>query len=190
VAFAPDVAITFSTQAPKATPAIVAKVTPVSGQTAVSSVSLAFPKAFGFNEQFRPARCQPMAEAARACPDSSRIGSVEAESLLGPGTGSVYLTQDFRLVAFASALAGAIQITAGGTISIGPDGGFAVDFTKLPNLPLNSITLSLDGGKGALLKNPRRCRIYRLPTRAVSHNGEVSESVVQAPVTGCATPSR
>ena len=188
MAFTPAIAIDVSTHAARERPAITSTITTSSGQSAIASVSVAFPKAFGFNERFHPPRCQPEEEADRACPDGSRIGTIDAESQFGPATGSVYITQDFRLVAFASAAGGAVQIKAEGTISVTPDDGFAVNFTGLPNLPVSSVRLALLAGELSLLKLPATCGSFKLPVVFTSHAGEHAEATPSIAVTGCPEP--
>jgi hypothetical protein len=185
MAFTPAIAIDVSSHAARARPAITSTITTTSGQSAISSVSVAFPKAFGFNERFHPPRCQADEEADRACPEGSRIGTIDAQSQFGPATGNVYITQDFRLVAFASAAGGAVQIKADGAISITPEDGFAVTFTGLPNLPISSVRLVFSEGDRALLKLPASCGTFRLPVAFTAHSGERAEASPSLNVTGC-----
>jgi hypothetical protein len=188
VPFAPVIAIELSTPVPKAPPAITSTVTLPDGDSAIASVSLVFPKAFGFNERFHPQRCQPDDEAARTCPEASRIGSVAADSPLGSGSGGIFLSDDFRLLVFADALGGAIQIKAEGNIRIAPSGGFLVTFSGLPDLPLRSVDLNFDGDDRALVKNPTRCAVYQLPVHFVAHDGSEAEASPELPITGCVDP--
>jgi hypothetical protein len=188
VPFAPAVAIELSTPVPKSAPAITATVTQASGESTISRLAVEFPKAFGYNERFTLPRCGKAAEAAEACPDGSRIGAVSATSPLGAASGSVYITEDFRLVAFASAFGGLVKIKVIGTVSIASTGGFAVGFTGLPDLPLNSVKLALDGGGKGLLKNPARCGTYSLPTKFEAHDGSRAQADPTIAITGCKPP--
>jgi hypothetical protein len=185
MAFTPAIAIDLSTHASRARPAITSTIQLPSGQSAIDSVSVAFPSAFGFNERFHPPRCRASDEQNRTCPDGSRIGTISAESQYGPATGSVYITQDFRLVAFATAAGGAVAIKATGTISITPDDGFAVTFTGLPNLAISSVRLAFDDGDLALLKTPATCGTFTLPVVFTSYAGERAEAAPSVDVTGC-----
>lgn len=182
------VAIELSTPAPKARPALTATVTQADGESAIATLRMTFPKAFGFNERFRPPRCQPDDEEAMTCPEASRVGAIAADSPLGAATGDVYITDDFRLVAFAQALGGLVQIKAEGEVSVTKRGQFAVTFTGLPDLPVRSTTLALEGGDRALLKNPRRCATYRLPARFTSHQDETATATSTVTVSGCRRP--
>ena len=183
--FAPDVAIDLSTRAPKARPAITATVTQAEGESAIKTLGVSFPKAFGYNERFRPPRCLPADEAARSCPAASRIGSVSAVSSVGSASGGVFITDDFRLVAFADALGGLVQIKADGVIDVTESGGFRVSFSGLPDLSLTEVELALDGEDLGLLKSPPTCGTYRLPARFESHDGETSTAEPAVEITGC-----
>ena len=185
--FAPDVAISVADPAPKARSALVATVTQAEGESAVASMSVQFPPAFGFNERFRPQRCQPAQEDERACPPESRVGSISAVSGIAdvPATGGVFIADDFRLLIFADALGGLIEIKAVGEISAKPDNSFGVVFSGLPDLPLRSIELSLEGGDLALLKNPARCGTYTLPSTFKSHQAETVEALPTVAIEGC-----
>jgi hypothetical protein len=188
VAFAPAVAIELSTPLPKAPPAIVSTVTQADGESAIQTLTVVFPAAFGFNERFHPVRCQPDDEAARTCPADSRIGAIAAESSFGPAAGNVYIADDFRLIAFADAFNGLVRIKAEGRIAVTPEDGFAVTFSGLPNLPLRAVRLALDGDDKALVKNPARCGTYTLPARATSFEGEQADAAPAVVISGCVAP--
>lgn len=187
MAFAPDVELELVNPAPRARSALVATVTQVDGESAVAEMSVQFPPAFGFNERFRPPRCQPDEEAERACPPESRIGTVTAVSGLAgvEAAGEVFIADDFRLLIFAEALGGAIEIKAVGTVTAEADNSFGVTFSGLPDLPLRSIELALEGGDLALLKNPARCGTYELPSTFRAHGGETADAASQVTVEGC-----
>lgn len=188
MAFAPVVAIELSTPLPKAPPAIVSTVTQAEGESAIQTLTVTFPAPFGFNERFHPVRCQPADEEARTCPAGSRIGAIAADSQYGPASGSVYISDDFRLIAFADAFNGLVRIKAEGRIAVTPDDGFAVTFSGLPNLPLRAVRLALDGDDRALVKNPVRCGTYTLPTHATSFEGEQADAAPAVVISGCVAP--
>ena len=165
--FAPMVALEFSTPAPKAPPAIVATITQADGETAVKSASLTFPPQFDFNERFRPQRCQPAEEKAQACPPASKVGTVSAESSLATADADVFLTQDFRVVAFVDAA------------------GFRITFTGLPNLALRRAVFGFEAGEKALIKNPAACGRYTLPLHFVSYEAEQADASPAVDITGC-----
>lgn len=190
MAFAPDVAIQLADPAPKARSALVATVTQAEGEGAVASLSMAFPRAFGFNERFRPPRCQPEQEALEACPPESRIGTVSAVSAIADATGEVFIADDFRLLVFAEALGGLIEFKVIGTVTATADNSFGVTFSGLPDLPLRSVQFALEGGELALLKNPARCGRYTLPSSFTAHGGETASAEALVSVENCAPALR
>lgn len=187
--FAPVVAIDLSTPAPKAVPAITATVTQATGESTIATLGVEFPRAFGYNEGFTAARCQPVEEAAEACPEASRIGTVSATSPIAPAEGSVYITDDFRIVAFAEALGGLISIKVDGAVTVAPAGGFAITFSGLPDLPLSSVKLALDAGNRGVLKSPARCATYTLPVQFTAHDGSAATAAPEVAIAGCAPPA-
>ena len=188
--FAPAMAMELSTPAPKAPPALVARVTQAPGETAIKTIDVVFPVGFSYNERFAPPRCQPEQEEAEACPPGSKLGTVVGVSPIASATGDVYVTDDLRLVAFTEAVGGLLKFKIQGTITLDPSGGFAVSFAGTPNLPLSSLTLALEGGDLALVKNPSTCGDFRFKATFTSYDDEVTQAAPPVSITGCPPPLR
>ncbi len=183
--FAPVIAIEATPPAPKAPPALVATVTQKNGESAIRSVAVVFPKAFTYNEAFTVPRCQPPQEAEEACPPESKLGTVKGVSPLAPAEGEVFVTDDLRLVSFVKAAGGLLQFTVTGTITLDPSGGFSVKFEGLPNIALTSLTLDLEGGERALVKNPGTCGDFPFTANFDSFDGDVVTQHPTVSITGC-----
>jgi hypothetical protein len=98
-----------------------------------------------------------------SCPPASRVGAVEVETplLREPLDGIVYLggeraDERFRLFIVASG-AGAIVKFVGAMRPDPATGRISVAVSDLPQVPLVRLTLSMDGGPGALLASPLEC---------------------------------
>jgi hypothetical protein len=97
------------------------------------------------------------------CPPGSRVGSVELSSpAMGePLIGAVYLGEErpperFRLFVVIPGPAGVVKFV--GVLHVDPaTGRFSTALTDLPQFPLRRLSLSFDGGPGALLSSPLAC---------------------------------
>lgn len=103
-------------------------------------------------------------EADPACPDSSRVGTVELRaSALGGEviSGGVYLGQErpgerFRFFVAVSVRGTPVKFS--GSLKADPKTGqLTTSLHDLPQVPLDSMTLRFDGGPGALLATPLAC---------------------------------
>ncbi len=127
-------------------------------------------------------------ESDPSCPPASRVGKVEIATpqALKPLEGSVYLGAErpgdrFRL--FIVAAGSGAQMKAVGSLRPDPvTGRLQVDISDLPQAALSQMTLSFDGGPGALLSTPLACGPAVLSTTFVPYSGT-------APVTRSATQS-
>src|SRR4051812_13832302 len=82
---------------PAVAPVITSTLSQGSGESPTRRVSVRYPQQFGFNAGFSVKGCTPAQEQADACPESSRIGSTRAVTVLGTFSGPVYITDDFRV---------------------------------------------------------------------------------------------
>lgn len=97
------------------------------------------------------------------CPAGSKVGTVELASpaISDPLTGSVYVGQEhpperFRLFVVVPGPGAVIKFV--GALHVDPTTGrFSATLTNLPQIPLRRLSLSFDGGPGALLASPLAC---------------------------------
>ena len=93
--------------------------------------------------------CAPADVALRRCPDSARIGTVEAATplLSKPLTGNVYFAAKpiGQLPGLTIQLADPIPLRLDGAVELTPT-GIRTTFTGLPDVPLSRFALNLDGG--------------------------------------------
>lgn len=97
------------------------------------------------------------------CPPASKVGTVELASpaIKDPLTGNVYLGEErpperFRL--FVVAPGPGVIVKFAGALHVDPVTGlFSATLADLPQVPLRRLSLSFDGGPGALLASPLAC---------------------------------
>ncbi|HXS47079.1 MAG TPA: hypothetical protein VN756_06420 [Solirubrobacterales bacterium] len=113
-----------------------------------------------------------------SCPPSSRIGAMELASPLAPEplVGDVYLGEaspEERLRMFVVASGpGGIVVKSTGAMRIDPaTGRLSSVLRNLPQLPLDRLTLSIDGGPGALLASPLTCGSFPAVATLDSYSG-------------------
>lgn len=187
-AYTPGVSVELSDTAPGVVPAVTSQMTFDPDQSATYAIAARFPLAFTYNPGFDVPGCAPADEAAATCPESSRIGEVEAVSPFGTGEGPVYVTADLRMVAFLRSYAGLINFRSEGTIQALDDGTAELRFTGLPDIPATSGRIALEGGDRGLLVNPRRCGRYDVAVRFDSHGGESAQATAPVTIEGCPPP--
>src|SRR5919198_516500 len=103
-AYDPDWSFQLSDNRPASAPAIVSTLTQSQGESATRRISVRYPTAFGFNPGFSVVGCTAAQEKADACPESSRIGTTRAVTLIGSFSGPVYLSEDYRVLAYLRGL--------------------------------------------------------------------------------------
>ncbi|HEV7495826.1 hypothetical protein [Baekduia sp.] len=109
--------------------------------------------------------------APPACPDSSKLGTVEVDTPLldEPLKGAVYLTAptDRQLLAlYLTASGSGVQIKLAGTIDADPTTGrLTATFDDNPQLPFSDLTVTFKTGPRAALRAPKACGAYT--TRAL-----------------------
>jgi len=155
LAYAPKVALTASGSVGKGgRPALKAAVTQADGQSASKRVTVALPAAIT-NELLHTDRkaCSVEAQAADACPATSKIGTAKAETSLLPIplTGDVLLVNGRVGLPSLSIKLAPLGITVVGQISLDKKGRLVNTFDNLPDTPLSNFELSFNGGTSGIL---------------------------------------
>ncbi len=126
--------------------------------------------------------CSDALFAQDACPDASKVGTVEVQTplLAEPLTGAVYIgsptsTEKYRLLLNASTSAVDIHIVG----SARPDaatGQLTTSFEDLPQLSFSELRLDLFGGADAALANPANCGPATSVAQFASYAGQTATS--------------
>ena len=141
--------------------------------------------------------CPPDKVALRACPDSARIGSVEAATplLAKPLTGSVYFAAKpvGQLPGLVIQLDDPIPLRLEGAVELSPT-GIKTTFTGLPDVPLARFALNLQGGaSGAFQLAADVCSASPPPAVAatfVAQSGKQTSETRPLKLEGCTAPPR
>ncbi|MCW2994269.1 MAG: hypothetical protein JWQ18_1764 [Conexibacter sp.] len=158
------------------------------GQAAMSRTVVSLPTGIGVDLKNLGATCTADQLSTGACPASSKIGTVTADTPLLPGTlsGGVYLTTGAKLGALPGIGLDLGLIRLQGTVALGTR--LVTTFENIPDVPLSKLVLNLTGGaKGALSTTKALCD--QVPTvQAVygAHSGATGKATVDATVLGCA----
>jgi len=185
-AYAPRVELTVPADGGPSSPAAVSSlITQEDGEDATRTIEARLPGTFGFNAAFALVGCTAQEERAAACPESSRIGVLEADSPFGPASGTMHLTEDFRLFGKIEAYGGLVRLTVNGVMEVLPGQEVVVRFDDLPEVPSRRMRLALEGGTRTPLALPRDCGTHVIKVRLVSHAGDVRDSEHPVLVAGC-----
>jgi hypothetical protein len=169
-------------------PGLVATVTPVAGQANLKTTTVTLPASLTLDANHLPVQCELADAKKRACPASAAVGSAKVTTPLVNGTlsGPVYLVKGATggLPSLLAALSGPIDI------SVHADSAFTgsrivTRFTGLPDAPLSSFVLTINGGSKGILKTTRNlCSKKNTANFALgAQNGRVRNATARAAVT-------
>jgi hypothetical protein len=169
-------------------PGLVATVTPLPGQANIRTTTVTLPASVTLDANHLPVQCELADAQKRACPASSAVGSATVRTPLvnAPLTGPVYLVKGATggLPSLLAALSGPIDI------SVHADSAFTgrrivTKFTGLPDAPLSSFVLTINGGSKGILMNTRNLCSKKSTARFVlgAQNGRTRSATVRAAVT-------
>jgi hypothetical protein len=157
-------------------PAVHATLQTGSGEANIRRVVTTLPRGELLDNAHFGAVCLKADFAAQTCPPASKIGRAEVDSPLldAPLTGSVYLrTSSHGLPDLAVDLNGQIKVETVAHID-SVNERLRADFATIPDVPLGTVRLDLQGGSKGLIQNseplcPGRTR--RATARMVGQNG-------------------
>lgn len=178
----------------QAKPPVTTVITQGAGQAGQSSATVTLPPIVAPDLSQLARACPADKAAARACPDSAKVGTVTAATplLAAPLTGNVYLVARGlgALPGLTIQLADPIPLRLDGTVALTPQ-GLRTTFTGLPDVPLAAFRLDLAGGSsGAFMLASDLCAAPPPVVNAAfgAHSGaQFSESRAMT-VVGCTPP--
>jgi hypothetical protein len=166
------------------------------GQAGIASNAVTLPFELGPNLAAFDVLCTTTQLAASACPDGSKVGTTTATSafVATPLSGPVYLVQQPGVIlpALVADLRGRVHVQL--TIANSIIGGRLIKstVTGVPDLPVSTFDLKLDGGAGSPLENKfdlcRKGSKFRTMKADVSFTGQNGATVPSTPrlrVAGC-----
>ncbi len=160
-------------------PRLVAKLTAGSGDANIAGASVALPHSEFLDQAHIRTICTRVQFAAKACPQAAIYGEAEATTPLldSPLRGPVYLrSSDNTLPDLVAALRGPdhqpIEVALAGRID-SVHGGIRTSFEAVPDQPVSTFTLRMQGGKKGLLVNSRNLcvRVSKATARFTAQNG-------------------
>lgn len=165
-------------------PALTATLTQPAGQANVSSAKVTLPSSLSINPANLSGICSAADAAALKCPANTIVGSASLLTPLLPHalSGPVYLAQAGKLPGLLVVLTGAdgVSLTLHAATTFPRGGGLVTTFTGIPDAPVSSFTLTLNGGSHGILTVGRGANLCRGTLSAaaglVGQNGKVSSS--------------
>lgn len=161
-------------------------------QAGQAAVTVTLPGILGADLTQLGRACPTAQVNARSCPDSARVGTVEAATplLAKPLTGTVYLAQRAvgQLPGLTIQLADPLPLRLEGAVELTPQ-GLKTTFTGLPDAPLARFQLDLAGGpSGAFQLSSDVCAVRTPPVIAaafVAQSGKQAAESKPMTVQGC-----
>jgi hypothetical protein len=163
-------------------PAIHATLTARPGESNIARVSTALPKGELLDNDHLGSPCTRPQFDAGNCPAGSRLGTAEAVTPLldQPLSGAVYLrtSPGHKLPDIVADLEGQIDIELVGKVDTVRGGSLRTTFEGVPDAPLTSFRLDLEGGAKGLLENSKSLcgKPKRAEVKMTGHNGAVVKS--------------
>ena len=161
-----------------------------------SSVTVGLPPILGVDLTQLGRACTVEQAASRSCPDTAKVGSVEAATplLAQPLTGAVYLASrgPAALPGLTIQLDDPIPLRLEGSVELTPE-GLKTTFTGLPDVPLSRFRLDLAGGEqGVFQLASDLCVADPPPVTAafVAQSGKTAAETKALAVAGCTDPPR
>lgn len=189
-AYAPRLELTFDRYEPAIAPAVTSTMRQQSGEDTTRTIAARFPPQFTLNPAFAVTGCPPAREQSDSCPPESRLGSIGIVSSFGPASGTLFLTEDFRIIASIQALGGLVRQRLTGHIRALDDGSPEIVFDDLPAVQVTEARIALDGGPRSIFITPRQCGRYEVGARFVSHAGAEVKVALPLEIVGCPIPLR
>jgi hypothetical protein len=171
-------------------PSFTATITQPEGDAHLRSTAVTLPSQLGIDlATASTSTCTPAAFAADKCPAASRIGSATAVTpvLAAPLTGPAYLIQAAGFPKLVVQLRGQVALDLEGAIAPDSRGRLVTTFAAIPDVPISSFQLVVNGGKRApLLTSAALCSASPAArVTFVGHNGKRIDQRVTVPVAKC-----
>jgi hypothetical protein len=187
--FSPQLAASAAVGSYDGDTALTSTITQASGQAATKQVRLTLP--FGLLPRSDASSRACSASDPSTCPASSTIGSATVKTPLSaqPLTGRVVLIASPNggtpgtAIVFGSPFA----ITLTGTSSTTASGQLVTTYSNMPDVPLSSVSVALDGGSDSLLVNGETLCFGspKLSAAFTGQNGATASSAASITVSGC-----
>jgi hypothetical protein len=195
--YAPAFSGTIDARGPKGArhqPTLRTIITVPPANAATSSATVMLPKRLGLALPVRSV-CTADQAAADACPASSQVGTVTAQTPLLPVplSGPVYVAQvpGQLLPGLRLALGGLVQLRLTGALEFGA-GGLVTKFAGIPDVPLSKLALTFTGGGPLKVTGNLPCTgsLLRATAALTGHNGASASVPSRFKVRGCPAVGR
>jgi hypothetical protein len=164
-------------------PAVHASLDYTKGQANIKRVAVTLPSTEQTDTTHIGSACTTPQFDAGQCPSNSVLGTATANTPLldQPLSGKVYLvTAGNPLPDIVLALRGQVAFNLHGKVDTAPNGGLRTTFETVPDVPVSSFRLDLQGGKKGLVVNNTDTCLHRAPAvaRIAGQNGRSANQKV------------
>jgi hypothetical protein len=175
-------------------PGIVAHLTQTAEESRLSKVAVTLPLALALDPDNAQALCKPEQAAVKACPATSIVGQVKAISVLHqPLSGPVYFVEGIRIdpksgrkiktlpKLFIPLKGEGVEVDLNASSEVDPLDRLVTTFDNVPDAPVRSVDLTIDGGKHGILvvSGTDVCKGSQIAqARMDGQNGKIADSNV------------
>jgi hypothetical protein len=190
--YAPVIAATLGAAGPKGKerkPALTTVISVPAGHASTRTTTVTLPERMGVDVAGLSAVCSLEQQAADACPEAARIGTVQARTPLldAPLSGPVYMAQvpGQLLPGLRLALDGQVRLRLNGTIDL-TGKAMVTRFDGIPDTPLARLELTFAaGGPLRVIGDPCTGEVLRLSAGMTGHNGAQVTAPARVIMAGC-----
>ncbi len=183
-------------------PGLVAGLTQQLGESRLSKVAVTLPLALALDPDNAQGLCKPEQAAAKACPATTIVGQAKAVSVLHqPLTGPVYFVEGVRIdpksgrkirtlpKLFIPLKGEGVEVDLNGSSAVDPLDRLVTTFDNIPDAPVRSFDLMIDGGKHGILvvSDADICKSTQIAEKQVDgQNGKQLDTAVYVQTPSCA----
>jgi hypothetical protein len=145
-------------------PGLVAHLTQQPDESRLSKVAVTLPLALALDPDNAQGLCKPEVALAKACPANTIVGQAKAVSVLHqPLTGPVYFVEGIRIdpksgrkiktlpKLFIPLKGEGVEVDLNASSDVDPLDRLVTTFDNIPDAPIQSVDLTIDGGKHGIL---------------------------------------
>ncbi|HEX6388728.1 MAG TPA: hypothetical protein VFZ89_04770 [Solirubrobacteraceae bacterium] len=151
--------------------AVSATITQAMGEDSHRTIEARLPGTFGFNAGF--------------VRTDAPIGRISAQSVFGPASGELFLTEDYRVVGKVTGLGGLVTVPFEGVLEVLSGQEIVLRFENLPDVAATRLAVEMDGGARTPLALPATCGTHVIEVRLVGRAGDEHRTKHPVAVGGC-----
>jgi hypothetical protein len=182
-------------------PGIVAHLTQQPDESRLEKVAVTLPLALALDPDNAQGLCKPEQAAAKACPANTIVGQAKAVSVLHePLSGPVYFVEGIRIdpksgrkirtlpKLFIALKGEGVEVDLNASSDVDALDRLVTTFDDIPDAPISSVDLSIDGGKHGILtvSDADICKSTQIADQRIDgQNGKQSDTAISILTSSC-----